>query len=51
LNLETAVECARQRQWRAHSALTRQVNVIEAAEACIHTGLPKVESGQLPLLG
>ena len=39
------------RCWRVRSALTQEVNVIEAANVNIHAVLLKVASGQLPFLG
>ena len=36
--------------WRAHGAVTRRVNLIEAANVGAHADLPKPESGQLRLL-
>ena len=36
---------------RVHSAVTHQVNVIEAAIVSVHAVFPKFGSGQLPFLG
>ena len=36
---------------RVHSAVTHQVNVIEAAIVSVHAVFPKFASGQLPFLG
>ena len=36
---------------RTHSALTHQVNVIEAEKVNVHAVFPKFASGQLPFLG
>ena len=36
---------------RAHSEVTHQVNVIEAAKVNVHAALLKLSSGQLPFLG
>ena len=36
---------------RVHSAVTSQVNVIEAGKVNVHTAFLKLSSGQLPFLG
>ena len=36
---------------RVHSAVTYQVNLIEAGKASVHAALLKLSSGQLPFLG
>ena len=36
---------------RVHSAVTYQVNVIEAGKVSVHAAFLKFESGQLPFLG
>ena len=36
---------------RVHSALTHQVNIIEAGKVNVHAVFLKVASGQLPFLG
>ncbi|MDR2153505.1 MAG: hypothetical protein LBE78_00550 [Burkholderiaceae bacterium] len=41
----------RARCWRARSALTQKVKVIEATQANIHADLLKITSGQLPFPG
>ena len=41
----------RARCWRARSALTQEVKVIEAAKVSTHAAFLKMASGQLPFLG
>ena len=36
---------------RVHSAITYQVNVIEAGKVNVHAAVLKLSSGQLPFLG
>ena len=39
------------RRNRVHSAVTSQVNVIEAGKVNVHAAFLKLSSGQLPFLG